>query len=325
MPYRLTSADFAPPRPLGKSPWLRTQLPEQTGRCFVDSLRLGEGLSLAYSDYTPAHELRETSTVERDHAALMLTVALEGHSATTDNHGQCFDFIAGHSTLAVLGSVRGERLFPAQQSIRQLRLIAEEPLLHQYGLDALTRGVRGGQATRLACTPSTAATQRLVETLLHLHAHAGRLLDVQIAALSLLSEQTCALLPAPASAGDSPLRSSDQEKILRARDILTEQFERPLTLAYLSLAVGTNEFKLKQGFRVLFGTSVHRMLTEIRMKKAWELLETGLPASTVAYRVGYQHAASFSTAFAQYYGRTPKSVAKLGQSTMMHEAGARCS
>jgi len=59
----------------------------------------------------------------------------------------------------------------------------------------------------------------------------------------------------------------------------------------------------------VFGTSVYRMLMDIRMQKAWELLETGLLVSTVAYRVGYQHPASFSTAFAQYYGRTPKSVA----------------
>ncbi len=51
------------------------------------------------------------------------------------------------------------------------------------------------------------------------------------------------------------------------------------------------------------------MLTGIRMEKAWELLETGLHVSTVAYRVGYQHLSSFSAAFERHYGRTPKSVA----------------
>lgn len=54
------------------------------------------------------------------------------------------------------------------------------------------------------------------------------------------------------------------------------QFDRPLTIAYLCAAVGTNEFTLKQGFRELFGISPHRMLTDIRMEKAWKLLETGL-------------------------------------------------
>lgn len=98
--------------------------------------------------------------------------------------------------------------------------------------------------------------------------------------------------------------------MLRARDIMMHDFARPLTIAWLCTTVGTNEFKLKQGFRELFGTSPHRMLTAIRMQKALELLETGLQVSTVAYRVGYQHLSSFSAAFERYYSRTPKSVAK---------------
>jgi len=312
MPYHLTPADIAPPvrltHGLGASPWLRAQLREELGRCFVDSATLDDGLSLVYAHYAPARELRETSALQRERAALTITVALEGRSSTLDMDGQRFDFIAGHSTLAAFASVRGERRFPAHHAIRQLRLIAEEPLLHKYGLDNLPRSVPHDHATRLACTRYTAATQRLADALIHLHDRAGNLLDLQIAALSLLSEQTRHLLPTP-TARAAALRAQDQDKMLRARDILMQQFDRPLTLAYLCMAVGTNEYKLKQGFRALFGTSVYRMLTDVRMQKARELLETGLNVSTVAYRVGYQHPASFSTAFAQYYGRAPKSVA----------------
>lgn len=134
------------------------------------------------------------------------------------------------------------------------------------------------------------------------------MLDLQIAALSLLSEQTRALIPSP------PLRVSlkgeDQDQILRVREILMNQYDRQLTISYLCATVGINEFKLKQGFREMIGTSPYRMLTDIRMKKAWELLETGLYVSTVAYKVGYEHLSSFSAAFERYYGRTPKSVAK---------------
>jgi len=326
MTYHLTPTDFAPPVRLthaaGQSPWWRTQLPTELGCCFADSVVLDEGLSLTYADYTPACDLRETSNLEREHAALTVTVALEGRSRTLDTNGQQFDFIAGYSTLAVFGSMRGERHFSASHPIRQLRLIAEEPLLYKYGLGSLTLGVKHYHSTRLACTPCTTATRQLVRTLLHQHdlhphSHGGSLLDLQIAALSLLSEQTRALLPKPAAdatATGTQLRTQDQEKMHRVRDILQQQFDRPLTLAYLCTKAGTNECKLKQGFRTLFGTSVHRMLTDIRMQHARELLETGLPVSTVAYRVGYQHPASFSTAFTQYYGRTPKSVARAGTS-----------
>jgi len=313
MPYHLSSADIAPPAPLsgpllhdaGQTAWWRAQLPAAAGACFIDSLRLAGGLSLAYSHYTPARELRESSSVEREHAVLSITVALQGQSATCDAGGQRFDFLAGHSTLAAFASVRGERHFPPQQPIRQLRLMVEEPLLHQYGLDSLTRNIHPGHSTRLACAPSSAATQHLSDTLLHLRQHAGCLLDVQIAALSLLSEQTRHLLPA-ATARTNTRRAHEQEKIARVRDILHQQFGHPLTLAYLCKTVGTNECTLKQGFRAVFGTSVHRMLTAIRMQKARELLETGLPVSSVAWRVGYRHPASFSSAFARYWGRTPK-------------------
>jgi len=306
VPYRLTSADTGPPTRLGQSAWLRAQLPAQTGRCFVDSVTLEEGLTLVYAHYTPQHDLLESSHLEREHCALTVTVALEGQSSTVDADGQRFDFIAGHSTLATFASVRGERCFPAHQSIRQLRVIAEEPLLYKYGLASLMDGVKARQSAHcLSHGKHAAVTRRLTDALVHLHDHTGKLLDMQIAALSLLSEQTRNLLPTTKT---SALRAHDQDKIQCARDILMQHFDRPLTLAYLCTVVGINECKLKQGFRACFGTSVRRMLTDIRMQKAWELLETGLPASTVAYRVGYQHPASFSTAFAQYYGRVPKSV-----------------
>jgi len=271
-------------------------------------VRLDAGLHLVYSDYTPAHDLLETSTHERAAAALTLTVALCGSSVTVDSHGQRFDFIAGHSTLTAFASVHGERRFPAQQPVRQLRIVAEAPFLERYGLASLTHEVKTQRSAHcLVSGQQTAATQYLAQTLLHLHAHQGRLLDLHIATLSLLAEQTRALLP---TLGDDTPVGTDEAKIQRARDILMQQFDRPLTLAYLCMAVGTNECKLKEGFRTLFGTSVHRMLTDIRMQKARELLETGLPAKAVAWRVGYQHPASFSTAFVRYYGRVPKPVGR---------------
>jgi len=323
MVYRLTSADTRPPVRLGQSAWLRAQLPRQTGCCVSDSVVLDDGLRLVYSRYTPTCDVLETSAVERERTALTMTVALEGQSSTIGTDGQRFDFIAGHSTLVAFASVRGERWFPAHHPIRQLRLIVEAPLLQKYGLDSLIRCVKSDDATHcLSCGQHAAATQRLAETLVHLHDRAGNLLDLQIAALGLLSEQTRHLMP-PQKVCATHLCARDQGKMQRVRDILMQQFDRPLTLTYLCMAVGTNECKLKQGFRTCFGTSVHRMLIDIRMQKAWELLETGLPASTVAYRVGYRHSASFSTAFAQYYGRAPKSVASVISESQTNADGKR--
>lgn len=307
MACRLTTQDSSPPVQIGQSVWWRSELPGEVGHCITDKVLVDEGLALAYSHYQSPHDLLETSTMEREGRCLTLTIALEGASSTVDRDGQRFDFIAGHSTMAAFASVQGERRFPPHQRIRQLRLIAEERLLQRYGLEHLLDGVGQGQTARpLSFHQHGGATQQIAQTLVHLHGRLGSLLDLQVAALALLAEHT-----RPFTAHVRPqgiLRTNDQEKILRARDILARHYAQPLTVAYLCTTVGTNECKLKQGFRDMFGTSPHRMLVRIRMEKAMELLDSGLRVSTVADHVGYQHLSSFSTAFERYFGRPPSAI-----------------
>ncbi|MNG39296.1 Helix-turn-helix domain protein [compost metagenome] len=50
------------------------------------------------------------------------------------------------------------------------------------------------------------------------------------------------------------------------------------------------------------------MLHEIRMRKAYTLLESGCQVAQAAYRVGYKFPGSFSTAFTRFFGKPPKSV-----------------
>jgi len=304
--YRLNERDCTASKWGNTASWHRTQLPELVGDCVTDHLQLNDGMTLIYNRYYPQQALLETGSQEHDKRVLAITVTLHGHSATTGIDGQCFDFHQGHSTLAVFASVRGQRRFPAGQKTCQLRLLVEEQVLHQYQLAYLLPRPARHCAQHVAFGPSSQRTQYLARALVHLHDHDhdGSLLDYQIAALSLLSEQIRPLQAPPTSR----CRSFDQDKICHARDILLAHFDRPLTIAYLCRVVGTNECTLKLGFRTLFGTSIHRMLIDIRMRKAWELLESGLNVSTVTHRVGYQHLASFSTAFARYYGKAPKSV-----------------
>lgn len=290
-----------------QSPWLRSSLPAEVGACTTNFLTFTDGLSVAYADYRPQYDLLETSVIERE-PSLTVAIALEGHSYTVGGNGQRFDFMAGHSTVAAYASTRGERCFPANQVIRQLRLIVPAPLLRQYGMASVLDECHRGHPPRpLFHGQHGLATHSLTAALIHRHDQASNLLDLHVAALSLLAERLRPILVQPTKVGK--LTCADQDTLWRVRDIMMAQFDRPLSIGYLCASVGTNEFKLKQGFRELFGTSPYRMLTDIRMEKAWALLETGLQVSTVAYKVGFQHLSSFSTAFERYYGRTPKSVA----------------
>jgi len=301
MAYHLNTTDIGAPETLPGG-WLRTQLPQPTGCCQSDSITLDDGLRLIYTCYQPTCDVLEASSQQRERVALTLTVALQGASSTLAD-GRCYDFVAGHSTLTAFANVQGQRRFPPADMygpIRQLRLVMEAPLLHQYGLAHVTLPAESG-VQHVFFGPSSAAVQHWAATLVHLHACTGSRLHLHMAALGLLSEQIRVL--SPVAATTDPLRERDQEKMQRARALLLQHYSEPLTLAYISRMVGTNECTLKRGFRICFGTTVYGMLTDIRMHKARELLDTGLSVSTVARQVGYRHARSFSAAFAKYFGR----------------------
>ncbi|MBK0033476.1 helix-turn-helix transcriptional regulator [Erwinia sp. S43] len=287
--------------------WQRQPSAHASCRGFVDRLQLDEGLSMAYCHYQPRRELREPGIAERDIRSLTIAIALEGSTVTHARDGSQYHFRAGHSTVALFSRSHGERFFPAGQQVRQLRLIIDEPLMEQYALTGLLSGrQRDNQVHSLFSGQHGSSIQQLAERIATLHGSASSGLEIQIAALTLLAEQARLLSPPPVNSRE--LNGVAQDRLARARELLQQHYDRPLTVAWLCTQVGTNEFALKQGFRALFNTTPHRMLTEIRMAHAWELLESGLHVSTVAWKVGYQHLSSFSAAFQRFYGRTPTSV-----------------
>lgn len=99
---------------------------------------------------------------------------------------------------------------------------------------------------------------------------------------------------------------ADREKLQAARQLLEERFDNPPTLSQLSRLAGLNEFKLKRGFRELFGTSVYGHVLDLRMKKAQGLLrESGKTVAQIAEQVGYRHATHFTAAFKKKFGYLP--------------------
>jgi AraC-like DNA-binding protein len=99
---------------------------------------------------------------------------------------------------------------------------------------------------------------------------------------------------------------SDIDRLELLRDTLAAHPERGRTLKELALEIGMNEFKLKHGFRELFGMPVFRFVFEQRMKRARELLnERDLSISDIAERTGYRSPAAFVAAFKRHYGIPP--------------------
>lgn len=102
------------------------------------------------------------------------------------------------------------------------------------------------------------------------------------------------------------LNKSDLSKMYLVKKIMIENMENPPSILELSKMVGLNTYKLKVGFKEMFGTTIFGYLRDIRMEKARLLLENHeLNINEIANEVGYSNPSHFATAFRKKYDVTP--------------------
>ncbi len=310
MAYRLGAGDSivssAP-----SSGWQRSCLPDEAGACHTDRLRIDEGITLAYSHYVPRQDLVEESVMAGESPSLVITLGLQGESFYRDHTDTRVGFRAGCTTMTAFTSPRGERRFAAGEQVRQLRLVLEQSALQRYGLQAWTRSLGDPRTPRqLQFEQTSRSIASFAQTIHRLHARPqSNLLELHIATLGLIAEQSRQQVPlaVPDPVGQV-LKAEDEARIHAAYMLMQAHLDQPLTIAWLCAQVGINEFKLKKGLREVYGNSPYRLLTALRMHKALEMLQAGLPVSSVAYRTGYEHPANFSTAFSRFHGHPPTAV-----------------
>jgi AraC-like DNA-binding protein len=101
--------------------------------------------------------------------------------------------------------------------------------------------------------------------------------------------------------------AKDHDRFIHAKTIIEEQYLNPPSLRDLALMVGTNDCKLKNGFKTLFGTTVFGHLFDYRMKLARQyLLDTGKSIQEIAEAVGYEYHSHFTTAFKRKFHVSPQ-------------------
>ncbi|TGV03618.1 AraC family transcriptional regulator [Flavivirga rizhaonensis] len=99
----------------------------------------------------------------------------------------------------------------------------------------------------------------------------------------------------------------DIKKIQKGRDIIVNNLEKELpSLKEFASQLNTNEFKLKYGFKQLYGVSVYRFLKRERLRNAYVLVQhSKISIKTIAYTYGFKSASHFSRAFKKRYGSSP--------------------
>lgn len=99
----------------------------------------------------------------------------------------------------------------------------------------------------------------------------------------------------------------DKEKVIAARDYINERVSSPPGLSEIARSVGLNEFKLKNGFKEIFHSTVFGYIAERRLSLAKQyLLDTEKTAAEVSMELGYSSPQHFSHAFKKKFGIPPK-------------------
>jgi AraC-like DNA-binding protein len=96
-------------------------------------------------------------------------------------------------------------------------------------------------------------------------------------------------------------------KIKIAKDLILKRMQNPPTLSELALEVGLNEFRLKMGFKEVYGNTVYGFLLDHKMEHARLMLDNDQhKINEVAFALGYNNPSHFIAAFKKKYGVTPK-------------------
>lgn len=97
------------------------------------------------------------------------------------------------------------------------------------------------------------------------------------------------------------------KKIRLAKNILIDRMTDPPTIPELALEINLNEYRLKEGFKNIYGTTVFKFLNDYRLDVARQLLDEGkVKVNEAAYHIGYHNPSHFIAAFKKKFGVTPK-------------------
>ena len=98
----------------------------------------------------------------------------------------------------------------------------------------------------------------------------------------------------------------NDDVIYKAVDIIEKEYMTGLTLKTLAHKVGLSPYHFQRLFKIALGQTPNSFITNYRLKKSLDLLETlDWPITKIAHEVGYQSVSYFSTCFRKKWSLSP--------------------
>lgn len=115
--------------------------------------------------------------------------------------------------------------------------------------------------------------------------------------------------------------SRDERLVEKAKTLIEEQYSDQLRVEDVAQAIFISPSYFKHLFKQVTGKCFTTYLTEIRMRRAKELLaSTDKTITEIAYDTGYNDSNYFSTTFKQTYGETPSRFRKRIETLPQHNS-----
>lgn len=252
--------------------------------------------------------------IEHDFPFLKMQFELQGHSSYTSKIKDVPDVLITDGThqLMFLPQVKGRLFYPTNRctveinlSLEFLRKLFNSDLqeLHCFGKNIL----KGEPALLYGKSLPILPAMKTVISAITNCTFSGQLKKVYLEAkvtelLSLQIQQFHQQIPPQ----QLSLKKQDIEALHYVKHLIDENISQPYTILQLSQLAGINDFKLKKGFKQLFGNTLFGYLTDIRLETArCFILENQYSISEVSYLIGYKHPQHFSAAFKRKFGFSP--------------------
>lgn len=184
---------------------------------------------------------------------------------------------------------------------------------------------RGDRVFRFDHGPCDAPSYHAQRVLARRAAQGADPLEVEEGAVRILGR----LLRGAGAAGDGggaasaePLRPAHRELAEAARLVLAERLAEPLTLEDVARAVGCSPYHLCRVFRRATATSLHEYRSQLRLRRAVDLIEEGTDdLARLALELGYSSHSHFSHAYRCAFGAPPRELRRAARRAETGEKG----
>lgn len=294
---------------------MKYDIPEASGSGILSSSFINRDIRIINYNLNLKDSIEMKGISKEPHVDIMFCLGESIHWDLPESRKE-FELIQGESYIGISQETKKECIFPAKCNMNILEIkipVSSAAALFQEDcnsdtLESLKTRLLSNERHRISPSVGT-----VIHQLIHCpYEMKMSRLYTEAKLLELLSfYMSESMLQTDKPVINRNLTKADLECVHRAKEILDNNLVNPPTINLLSKLIGLNEFKLKKGFKEVFGISVHAYVIQKRLEIAKTLLGgDSLSVSEVACRIGYGNVSHFASAFRKQYGINPGSYIK---------------